>query len=337
MRIFRKEMMSIIKEKTFISTLLMQVFLIAFYSLALFGVIILIAPQMGTRNVDLLVVQNQYLDNRIAEHFHDRISVTYGDSSELKRHQAAIEFRSKDPYIIYLYTQEEGFASARIVSELKKVFDSYEESIQEQHGITRIKPIVEASGMDVNRIKIMNIIYEFKYLMLVPLLLFLPIYLSGVLFIDLFTEELASKTLAILLVTPMTFSRIVYEKIAASFVISISQILIWVALLEFRGINILNKPMIFVLVVLLNLNVLLFTAVISISLKKRAICQTIFSFLMIILLVTKGFHMNPLNIITKLAVIDIPILSFFIALSAMLFVAFFFVKIIGLQSKLYMQ
>lgn len=82
--------------------------------------------------------------------------------------------------------------------------------------------------------------FGFTYTILLPLLLFLPPFLSGSLAVDSVTEELERGTLELLRVAPVSLVEIVDGKAAAMAVLAPLQVLLWIALLEFNGFAVSN-------------------------------------------------------------------------------------------------
>ena len=82
--------------------------------------------------------------------------------------------------------------------------------------------------------------FGFTYTILLPLLLFLPPFLSGSLAVDSVTEELERGTLELLRVTPVSLVEIVDGKAAAMALLAPLQALLWIGLLGFNGFAIGN-------------------------------------------------------------------------------------------------
>jgi len=305
--IFKKELRSIIRERTFITTVIMQVFLIIFYTLAILGVYIIMNPYGSFGRIDLVIVENEFTDYAIGD-FLPEASVKFGSRADVPEADIALEFISDDPAIIYVYAQGKGFRTSYQISELKKGLARYEEYKRMQVAdLVPATQLIDASGVSLSRLTISALVFEFKYLLLIPLLLFLPIYLSGVLFIDLFTEEHAKKTLQLLRHAPLSMQSIINQKMAAALLLSIVQIVTWLGLLHLRNITVQNPFSIVLLCFLFNILVLLASAWIAVYFQNRSISQVIFSFAVIILLVTKSFAWSQLNIMTRLAISGAPI------------------------------
>lgn len=319
--IFTKEIRNIIKERTFASVFFMQLFMIIFYSVALFGLFIIFSP--GSGDAGILVVENEYTNYELVSILRESFDVDLGNMQS--GYDAVIEFTDTEPVIADIYADEEGFKTAYIVTELQKAFSELEDKLRDEN----VKGYISISGLvkkDITRINLIGMAFEFKHLILVPLLFFLPIYLSGVLFIDIFTEELSRKTLNILMVAPLKLKNIVNQKMAASIAVSFFQIIIWMFLFEARGIDIDNKLPVLFLLFLLNIIVLLISAIIALNFRSRGFSHTIFSFFVVFLLVTKDLAFNPIGVITRLAIIDFNFYYLLLPWLAVIFLLFLFYR-----------
>jgi ABC-2 type transport system permease protein len=77
--------------------------------------------------------------------------------------------------------------------------------------------------------------FGFTYTILLPLLLFLPPFLSGSIAVDSVTEELERGTMELLRVTPVSLVEIIDGKAGAMMLLAPLQALLWVGLLQFNG------------------------------------------------------------------------------------------------------
>jgi len=302
--VFYKEARSISRERTFITTILLQVFLILFYSLAILGIYIIMNPYGQYGTIDVLVVQNEFLDMDFVR-LMDGFDVQIGprDTGE---HDAVLEFTDSDPAILYVYTRGKGFRASYVIAELKDVLKRYE-NLKKRESLGIVTSSDLDAGISTSRLSISSLVFEFRYFLLVPLLMFLPIYLSAVLFIDLFTEEIANKTLVLLKAAPVSMAWVIAQKMLAALLLSMAQAIAWVVILEFRHIHIRNPLPMLGLLFLANVAIILFAGVVSINFRDRSVSQVILSFVVVALLVTKSFSFNTLNLVTKLAVIDLPL------------------------------
>jgi ABC-type Na+ efflux pump permease subunit len=77
--------------------------------------------------------------------------------------------------------------------------------------------------------------FGFTYTIMLPLLLFLPPFLSGSIAVDSVTEELERGTLELLRVTPVSLVEIIDGKAGAMMLLAPLQALLWIGLLQFNG------------------------------------------------------------------------------------------------------
>ncbi|MFB6171841.1 MAG: ABC transporter permease, partial [Haloarculaceae archaeon] len=89
----------------------------------------------------------------------------------------------------------------------------------------------------------------FTYTVLLPLLLFLPVFISGSVAVDAVTEEVERGTLELLRVTPASFVAIVDGKATAAILLAPLQAALWIALLSLNGIAV-RHPLALLAVVL---------------------------------------------------------------------------------------
>jgi ABC-type Na+ efflux pump permease subunit len=82
--------------------------------------------------------------------------------------------------------------------------------------------------------------FGFAYTVLVPLLVFLPVFISGAVVVDSLTEEIERGTIELLRVTPASLTEIVDGKAGVLAALAPLQVLLWIVLLEFNDIAISN-------------------------------------------------------------------------------------------------
>lgn len=82
--------------------------------------------------------------------------------------------------------------------------------------------------------------FGFVYTVLVPLLVLLPVFISGAVVVDSLTEEIERGTIELLGVTPASLIEIVEGKAGVLAALVPVQVLLWIVLLEYNGIAIEN-------------------------------------------------------------------------------------------------
>jgi ABC-type transport system involved in multi-copper enzyme maturation permease subunit len=148
-----------------------------------------------------------------------------------------------------------------------------------------------------------NPYFEFIYVVLIPLLVFTPAFISGGLIIDFITEEFEQKTIDLLLVSPVTFSDILDGKILVATGIVPVQVSVWIALLSLNHIPVHNPVAILLLVTAVTLILVLTGAFIATTLKNRGTSQLFYSLILILLfLLCYIFQNSPMNLVATLAI-----------------------------------
>jgi len=148
-----------------------------------------------------------------------------------------------------------------------------------------------------------NPYFEFIYVVLIPLLVFTPAFISGGLIIDFITEEFEQKTIDLLLVSPVTFSDIIDGKILVATGIVPVQVSVWIVLLSLNRIPVHNPVAILLLATAVTLILVLIGAFISITLKNRGTSQLFYSLILITLfLLCYIFQNSPMNLVATLAI-----------------------------------
>jgi len=84
--------------------------------------------------------------------------------------------------------------------------------------------------------------FTFTYTVLIPVLVFLPVFISGSLVVDSITEEIDEGTFELLRVAPVTLGEIVDGKALAAVAIAPGQALLWLLLLRVNGTPVANVP-----------------------------------------------------------------------------------------------
>ncbi|MFH1055675.1 MAG: ABC transporter permease, partial [Candidatus Altiarchaeota archaeon] len=119
---------------------------------------------------------------------------------------------------------------------------------------------------------------EIYFIFTLPILLFLPCVVSGSLAIDTITQDLESKRIINLLVAPLTNAQIVFGKVMASFLLSLSQSVLWLLVLSLTFVKPENH---FWLILLCSLYTMVFTnagTILALCLKKMKSSQILYTF-----------------------------------------------------------
>ncbi|TKX77098.1 ABC transporter permease, partial [Halorubrum sp. SD626R] len=119
--------------------------------------------------------------------------------------------------------------------------------------------------------------FTFTYTVLIPVLVFLPVFISGSLVVDSITEEIDEGTLELLRVAPVTLGEIIDGKALAAVAIAPAQALLWLLLLRANDTPVANVPTILVLMTALTALVVALAVAISALAPDRRAAQFLYS------------------------------------------------------------
>jgi ABC-type Na+ efflux pump permease subunit len=145
--------------------------------------------------------------------------------------------------------------------------------------------------------------YSFTYTVLVPLLLFLPVFISGSIAVDSLTEEFERGTLELLRVAPISLLDIVDGKLLAAAVLAPAQAGLWIALLRFNGTAVSNPVVLIGLVAAFSLLVVGLGSAVGLLAPDRRAAQFLYS--IGVLAAFGGATLlpgSPANTVAKLAI-----------------------------------
>ena len=148
--------------------------------------------------------------------------------------------------------------------------------------------------------------YEFRYSLITPLLLmFFPAFVAGSMVIDSISEELENHTLETLLSAPLSLNVVIGAKIAAALLLALVQYALWSMLLRINGTYVQNLGLVLLLAAVITGIVTVGSALISAYFKDRERSQFAYS-LFISISVGAGyfFDASPITLMTRLATGD---------------------------------
>ncbi|MFB6312183.1 MAG: ABC transporter permease, partial [Salinirussus sp.] len=145
--------------------------------------------------------------------------------------------------------------------------------------------------------------FGFTYTVLVPLLLFLPPFISGAVAVDAVTEEIERGTLELLRVAPVSLVDIVDGKALGLIALAPAQVLLWLGLLAANGITVGHPVTVLGYVTGVATFVVAIGIVLGLATRRRRRAQLLYS---TIVLATFGLAAvlpeHPATTVTKLAI-----------------------------------
>ena len=309
--IARRELASLKSEKTIVLALAIQLFVAAFSSFLVVGLVSLYSPSNASGfQPELAVTGNASEEVITAARNQEGLEVrAYSDQA------AAMEAFATDQADAVLRAErtpegavrvvttapQESLRTTLVVVQVREVLESLEQDLRQRYaaqGRLDIAPIAVPEQPDRS-----NPYFGFTYTVLVPLLMFLPVFISGSIVVDSLTEEIQRGTLELLRSAPITLSTIVDAKVVSTATLAPAQAALWIALLELNGTGVDNWPALLGIVAGLSTTVVAVGAGIALVAPDRRQAQFLFSS-GILLLAVVGVLLpeHPANTIAKLAI-----------------------------------
>jgi ABC-type Na+ efflux pump permease subunit len=323
--IAKKEFAELMHEKTFILSILIQLFIASFSTFLVIGLTSFYDPSalgnveltgtsvavVGTEESDLyLLLQASKLDTKLYSDF----GRAYTDFYERK--VDAIIIAPPDPpegeqiLNVDIYLPKSEIKATLISLQLKEPLENYERRVRDIR--TQRLPGYEPVELNIieRGLTTSTTYFEFIYVALLPLLMFTPAFISGGLVIDFITEEFERKTMELLMVSPVSLFEIISGKVLLATAIVPLQSFAWMFLLAANMIPIKNPIEILTVVTLIGLILVLLSSIISLTFKDRGVAQLIYSLVLIFLFMSSYLFTNsPLNLVSRLSVESIGMLE----------------------------
>jgi len=313
--ILKKELRSVTKEKTIVIAVMIQLFMASFSSAILIGLMSFYDPDsiglntMISIGVGVIGDVSSPLIGFLKGH-NARVRTFPSPSDAENAFQAgaidAIFFipqtipEDSGPVVamkdMKLFLPESETRSTVILMVLKEPLKQYENYLRERNGV-HVR-YTDIKGMP-------STTYEFRYSVIIPILMFFPAFVAGSMVVDSISEELANHTLETLWAAPLSLNVILGAKIAAALVLAVVQCALWSMLLRFNRIPIQNLGLVLLLAAMIAAIIAVGSAFVSVYFKDRERSQFVYS-LFTLLSAGMGyfFDASPITLMTRLATGD---------------------------------
>jgi ABC-type Na+ efflux pump permease subunit len=311
--IVKKEMRSLLNEKTLLLAIIVQLLIASFSSLLVLGLASFFdpssldkydAPRAKVGIVGVGELREFMVKSHLHPHYYKDLPSAISDFDKNKIDAIVlipkVNSTGSEIIQILMYLPKSDIRGTFVTLALKKPLEEYENYVRDIRG-TRI-------GFEPVRLYVDNppkknsTYFEFIYGILIPLLVFTPVFISGGLIIDMLTEEYERKTIDLLLVSPLSFPEILDGKMITAIIIVPAQALLWILLVRLNGVEVHNILSILLLSGIIAAIVVIIGAIIAVRYKKRMISQYLYSLILILMfLVGYLFTDSPFNIVTRLS------------------------------------
>ena len=311
--IAKKEMNSLLKERTLILAIIVQLLIASFSSLLVVGLASFFDPS-ALSNYDAKVANVGIVGDGELRNFIEKSHVNVYYYQDLASALSDFDNNRIDGVVVIpnvsssgteliridIYLPKSDIRGTFVTLQLKKPLEEYENYVRDirsqRIGFEPVRLYLDSAP------KKTSTYFEFIYGILIPLLVFTPVFISGGLIIDMFTEEFERKTMELLLVSPASFSEIVNGKMLTAVLIVPLQALLWLALVSFNGVVVNNIVIILLLTSIIAILVVILGAIIAVKYKKRLIAQYLYSLILILMFLAGYlFADSPFNLVTRLS------------------------------------
>ncbi len=304
----RRELSSLRSEKTIVLALAIQLFIAAFSSFLVVGLVSLYDPT-AAEGPDLEVaITGDDRDSleRVADQQAGLDTRSYDTLGEA--HSAFDDGRAAavldanrdddDRLIVRVTAPDEGIGTTLVIGQLRDSLEALE-YVERVENADRL----ESVPLTVPEEAEASPYFAFTYTILIPLLLFLPVFISGSIAVDSLIEERERATLELLRVAPLSFGDVVDSKLVATAALAPIQAIAWLVLLAANGTAIAYPAALVVLVSALALAVVGAGLAVALYSPDRRQAQLLYSGGVIgALIASLALPEHPANTVAKLAV-----------------------------------
>ncbi|MBC7877351.1 MAG: ABC transporter permease [Anaerolineales bacterium] len=305
--VVKKELASVIRDRTIVISILIQLFIASFSSALLLGMLSLYDSdtilQFSGAGIRIGVVSS---DNMLGSLMKERglttiqyPTLTEANAAYYRGEVLAIVDTPQDANgltEIKLYLPESDTASSLIRMVIQEPLKQYENYLREEKGID--VRYTDLKGKPATS-------FEFVYSVLIPMLMFFPAFVAGSMSVDSITEEVENNTLQTLLSAPLTLNGMIGAKIVASIILAILQCIAWLTLLQLNGTAIQNVGWILLLALIVAGITSTSAALGAVLLKDRERSQFIYSLMLLAAAaISTLLNLSPITVMSRLAVGD---------------------------------
>jgi ABC-2 type transport system permease protein len=301
--IARRELRTLRSEKTILLALLIQLFIAAFSSFLVVGLVSLYDPGSADGFETTIGVTGDARDDllRVVDEQPSMTGVAYDSESAAR---TAFETGTVDAVLLADRRAGRVFVTATapdnnvqttvIVVQLRDTLSAFERSERADRSA-----FLSSTPLDLPPRTRSPPYYGFTYTVLLPLLCFLPVFISGSMTVDSLTEEFDRGTLELLRAAPISTVDIVDGKVWAAGALAPAQTALWIGLLGANGTTVRHPVAILVVVAALALLVVTLGATIALLAPDRRAAQFLYS--VGVLAAFGGATLLPSNPVTTVA------------------------------------
>ncbi len=269
------------REKTIVLALVIQLFIAAFSSFLVVGLVSLYAPgEIDGYSVEVAVTGDATDELLAAVEETDGISARIYETDSAARDafdrgavSAILAAERRDGQVhVDAVAPTSSVRTTVIVVQLRETLRAYERAERQDRSAHLVADVLALPPEPRS-----SPYYGFTYTVLVPLLLFLPVFISGSIVVDAVTEEFDRGTFELLRVAPVSTRGILEGKLLAGVALAPAQAALWLVLLGANGTPIGSPGRLLVFVTALTLLVAVLGVAVSLPVGSRRAAQSLYS------------------------------------------------------------
>ena len=307
--VIKKELNSVLRDRTMVIAILIQLFIASFSSALLLGLLALYDPdtvmQYNGSAVHVGLVGNaasplqSFLTSRGVS------TVRYPSLASAQAEGAFYQGRLNAILVVppetsavqqvQMYLADSDFAPI-IRTVLQGPLKQYENYLRSQRGVQ-----VRYTGLPGKPATA----FEFIYSILLPILMFFPAFVAGSMVIDALTEEVENNTLQTLLSAPLSLNGIVNAKISAAVILAVIQCTAWLGLLWLNRIAVQNPVWVLGLAMIVSGITTTGAGLVAVLFRDRERAQFVYSLALLALVaISTLLGLSPVQTLSRLAIGD---------------------------------
>ena len=306
--VVKKELASVIRDRTIVISILIQLFIASFSSALLLGMLSLYDADTimkyggaGIR-IGMVGASDNPLQSFITARGIQTTPYATQTEAEAALHQGQVnailvlpqDVRNGADVKLYLPNSDTVNSLIRMV--IQEPLKQYENYLRAQNGI-KVR-YTDMQGKPTTS-------FEFVYSVLLPMLMFFPAFVAGSMVIDSITEEVENNTLQTLLSAPLSINEMINAKIVAAIILALVQCIAWLTLLWVNGITIQNSVWILLLAVTVAGITTTAAALGATLLRDRERSQFVYSLVLLTAVaISTLLDLSPIKTLSRLAIGD---------------------------------
>ncbi len=241
----RKELRDILREKTIVVALVVQLFIAGFSTFLAVGLTGLYDPSSTSARTraDIAYVGPGGFDGLLKDARNLHVQPLEASAAvaafQARRVDAVVqeEIGADGLHTVNLLLEDGGIPATLLLTQMKGLLERYEEHLR-----TAEQGRLQQQVLTVPVPAKADAPYAFVYATLLPLLVFTPVFLSGAVAGDTVTQEVQTRTLVLLRSAPLGVPRILAGKLLVPLLLAPAQMLLWIALLTLNHLPVANLP-----------------------------------------------------------------------------------------------